>query len=63
MYGYTVGYLNVYLKQDNVETLIWTRYQTQGNQWLKGTKTIKSDTTWEVGVLGVIFIEGLVYVG
>ena len=48
MYGYTIGFLNVYLKEDDVETLIFTRYKSQGNQWIEGRMTIQSTKTWQV---------------
>ncbi|XP_072014819.1 MAM and LDL-receptor class A domain-containing protein 2-like [Amphiura filiformis] len=58
MYGYTVGSLNVYFKEDNVETLVWTKYKTQGNQWLEGRFTIQTTKTWQIifeGVKGISF--------
>ncbi|XP_071956932.1 MAM and LDL-receptor class A domain-containing protein 1-like [Antedon mediterranea] len=42
MFGLSIDTLNVYLKQASVETRLWTRYQTQGNQWLKAELTIVS---------------------
>ena len=48
MYGPAVDTLNVILKQGSVETLIWTRTQTQGNEWKLAQRTIKSVSSWAV---------------
>ena len=49
MFGPSVDRLNVYLRDDkNKDQLIFTKYGTQGNQWLRGQKEIKSDTLWSV---------------
>nr|XP_054757008.1 MAM and LDL-receptor class A domain-containing protein 2-like [Lytechinus pictus] len=48
MYGPFVNTLNVVLKEGSSETLIWTRKQTQGNQWLLAQRTIKTSSSWAV---------------
>ncbi|XP_022097778.1 MAM and LDL-receptor class A domain-containing protein 1-like isoform X1 [Acanthaster planci] len=48
MYGRHVDRLNVYLRSNNLDTLIFTKYGTQGNQWFKGQKSIASDDAWSV---------------
>ncbi|XP_022096407.1 MAM and LDL-receptor class A domain-containing protein 1-like [Acanthaster planci] len=49
MYGPHVDRLNVYLRDDQLkDSLIFTKYSTQGNQWLRGQKEVTSDTLWSV---------------
>ena len=51
MYGRHVDRLNVYQRADALDTLIFTKTGTQGNQWLKGQKSVASDKAWSVRLL------------
>ncbi|XP_022096406.1 MAM and LDL-receptor class A domain-containing protein 1-like [Acanthaster planci] len=48
MYGLSINRLNVYIRRGGQDTRIWTRYQTQGNQWLKAMYTVTSEKSWQV---------------
>ncbi|XP_071486324.1 MAM and LDL-receptor class A domain-containing protein 1-like [Diadema antillarum] len=48
MYGPHVDRFNVILQQGSMETLVWTRTQSQGNEWLLGQRTITSLSSWSV---------------
>ena len=54
MYGRHVDRLNVYLRTSTLDTLIFTKHGTQGNQWYKGQKTISSDDAWSVRMIYII---------
>ena len=49
MYGPHVDRLNVYLRQ-TLDKLIFTKYGTQGNQWMKGELEIQTNDPWSVSV-------------
>ncbi|XP_033638977.1 MAM and LDL-receptor class A domain-containing protein 1-like [Asterias rubens] len=58
MYGLSINRLNVYLRQGQKDTLIWTRYQTQGNLWLKAQYNVQSIKSWQViweGIAGTSY--------
>ena len=54
MYGANVNRFNVYIRyfgsQSTQEALLYTKYGTQGNQWLKAEKSIDSRDNWGVSI-------------
>lgn len=52
MYGVQVNRLNVYLRRYRSkvteDSIIFTQYGSQGNQWIKGEKEITTEDTWAV---------------
>ncbi|EDV21956.1 uncharacterized protein TRIADDRAFT_59472 [Trichoplax adhaerens] len=48
MYGADVGTLNIYLRQSNKDTLVWSKSGTQGTQWLSGNRQISSTTPYQL---------------
>ena len=49
MYGLSINKLNVYIRQIQQDTLIWTRYKTQGNEWKRAMYSVTSGVSWQVG--------------
>jgi hypothetical protein len=53
MYGPHIDRFNVYLRKD-LDVLIFTKYGTQGNQWMKAEYQVKSDDLWSVSIIQLV---------
>jgi len=53
MYGATIGFLNIYFKQeDTAPRLMFTKSGNQGNQWFHGTFDLpRSNASFQVCVI------------
>lgn len=49
MSGINIDRFAVYLRADDSDSIVFTRTGTQGDEWIRGEKTIQMDTAWQVG--------------
>lgn len=53
MSGINIDRFAVYLRADDSDSIVFTRTGTQGDEWIRGEKTIQMDTAWQVGERGI----------
>ena len=51
MYGTNMGTLNIYAQSGNARgNPLWTKTGNQGNKWIQALVTVKSQSSWKVGL-------------
>ena len=56
MYGRDTGSLNMYIKTNDTEKLVWSDHGNQGNRWLFGQTPLRASSTYKVIIIQIIII-------